>query len=152
DLEQAHCRVILAEAKYMQDQKSEVILKELEQARELVKDGSDSQVLLLARTMSDMAEVYQDIAKQSQNSEEQKIAEAYYKRALALMFRSPAREEARVLTILDRLTRMYVADGRNADVLALYKTVEQVDKSTKKMKGVIEDRRLIGSYFRDQHK
>ncbi len=148
DIEQARCHILIGEAQAARDKFSEAA-KEFNQARELLKEAADSQVLLLARALSDLADIHFGKAQESAN--DAKSAEGYYKRALALMFRSRAREEQRVLHILKQLTKIYQDSDRQADTLALYKTAEAVDKNTRKTRGVIEDRKLIGFYYRDEH-
>ena len=148
DLEQARCHILIGEAKVMNDKFTEAA-KDFDTARDLLKEANDSQVLLLARALTDLGDIHS--AKASESPAEFETAEGFYKRALALMFRSRAREEARVMYVLAKLTKMYENAEKNADVLALYNVAESVDKSTGKTRGVIEDRRLIGMYYRDQH-
>ncbi|MBX9667833.1 MAG: serine/threonine-protein kinase [Candidatus Obscuribacterales bacterium] len=149
DLEEARCHILLGEAK-IKNQKFSDASSDLNQAEELLKEGADSQVLLLARAYVDLADIQSHQAKQSQNQEGFKSAEGLYKRALALMYRSPAREESVVLSVLEKLRTIYEQSSRAGDSLELYKVAELVDKSTGKKKGVVEDLRLIGSYFLDQ--
>ncbi len=146
ELDKARCHVLMGEAKTNKEEFSDA-LKELNIAREMLKEATDSQVLLLSRAYSCMGDIYSSEAKRDLEK-----AEGFYKRALALMFRSPAREEARVLHILDSLSEIYNRDSRAEEALDIYKLSEQVDKSTAKTIGVIEDRRLIGSYYREQLK
>jgi tRNA A-37 threonylcarbamoyl transferase component Bud32 len=148
DLEQARCHILIGESKKMNDRYSEAT-KDFDIARDLLKEANDNQVLLLARALTDLADIH--FAKSTESPAEFKAAEGYYKRALALMFRSRAREEQRVLYVLGQLSKMYDNAERSADVLALYQIAENVDKSTGKTRGVIEDRKLIGMYYRDQH-
>lgn len=148
DLEQARCHILLGESKKQNDQFSDAA-KDFNSARELLKEANDNQVLLLARALTDLGDIHK--AKATESPEDFKAAEGYYKRALALMFRSRAREEQRVLYNLNQLTKLYENKERSADVLSLYKIAESVDKSTGKTRGVIEDRKLIGMYYRDQH-
>lgn len=148
DIEQARCHLLIGEAKAMNDQYSEAA-KDFEQARELLKEGSYNQVLLLSRALTDLGDLH--FPKTQESDAQFRIAEGYYKRALALMFRSRAREQERVLYVLNKLSKMYQNADRDSDVLQLYKIAEMVDKSTGKTRGVIEDRKLIGSYYHDQH-
>jgi len=148
DLDQARCHILIGETKLMNDKYTDAA-KDFNVARELLKEGSDSQVLLLARALADTGDIHLNKAQES--AADFKAAESYYKRALALMFRSRAREEQRVLDILHKLSQMYENADRKDDILKIYEIAEANDKNTGKTKGVIEDRRLIGKYYRDQH-
>lgn len=149
NVEQARCHILIGEAKAQMDKFTDAA-EQFNQARELLKDASDSQVLYLARAMSDLADIH--FSKAQESAQEANTAKSYYKRALALMFRSRGREEERVLHILNQISKINQDSDQQKDTLELYKMAESVDKSTGKTRGVIEDLKLIGFYYRDEHK
>ncbi|MDZ4835227.1 MAG: serine/threonine-protein kinase [Candidatus Melainabacteria bacterium] len=149
DIEQARCHILIGEANAQSDQFSDAA-KEFDQARDLLKEAADSQVILLSRALSDLGDIH--FQKAQESTVDATAATGYYRRALALMFRSRAREEQKVLHILKQLTKLYQDSDKSDETLKLYKMAELVDKSTGKTRGVIEDRKLIGFHYRDEHK
>lgn len=144
-LGQARCRILLGEAQAAQQKYSDAI-KEFDSSAKLLKEGTNDQVLLLSQALVGFGDVYSSNAKKDIPK-----AKAYYKRALALLLRSRAREEARVLDILAKIKKASSEEGVDTEMLELYKIVENIDRETGKAKGVIEDQQLIGNYYKDSH-
>ncbi len=143
---QAHAHIILGEAKAADDQYGEAI-KDFEQSEDMLKEATDTQALLLARALTGLGDIYSTRAKHDYAR-----AAGYYRRAMALMFRSRAREEVRVLHVVNKLTEIYNREGTAEEALQLYKILADLDRDTGKTKGLIEDLKLIGSYCRENLK
>ena len=141
---QAQCLVLLGESLFRRDKYSDS-LTEFEKGKDLVKNASDGEVLVLSRALSGLADV-----EASPDKRHFAAAEGLYKRSLAILFRSRAREEARVLNLLEKIKDVYREQKKGDEIVSIYKIVEKLDRSTGKAKGVIEDRQLIADYYRDK--
>lgn len=146
EADKAMALVLYGNALRRSDKYTEAIAK-FEEARELVRNIATRDPLIASQALLGLADVYNTRAKHDPAR-----AEALYRRSLSLMLRSNSREESQVVYIMERLARLYRESGRSQETEKLYRMVEHVDKTTGKTIGLIEDKLLLGQYYRDQQK